>query len=271
MRRYLLALLALTLLSGCGGGGADPSLFAAAVRNTEAAGGAEIVFSMRMEAPGLPQPFEMSGHGVEDASTRRGHFTFESPMTGSMEMVSDDMTMYMRSDLFAAALGGKDWMKIDMKRAMSSFGLDLGASGQFGQSASEQLRMLRAVSGDVSEEGHEQVAGVDTTHYSATVDLRRYPDVMPEDQREAARKGVERLIELSGQSEFPMGVWIDGDQRVRRMTWQQEMRQGSVEVKMDITAEYVRFGVPVDVDVPDDDDVFDATDLVLQQMEQAQP
>jgi hypothetical protein len=224
-----------------------------------------------MEASGLPEPLEMSGNGVEDASKGRGHFTFESPMTGSMEMVSDDMTMYMRSDLFAAALGGKDWMKIDMKRAMSSFGLDLGASGQFGQSASEQLRMLRAVSGDVSEEGHEQVAGVDTTHYSATVDLRRYPDVMPEDQREAARKGVERLIELSGQSEFPMGVWIDGDQRVRRMTWQQSMRQGSVEVKMDITAEYVRFGVPVDVDVPDDDEVFDATDLVLQQMEQAQP
>jgi hypothetical protein len=270
MRRYLLALLALTLLGGCGGG-ADPSLFAAAVRNTEAAGGAEIVFSMRMEAPGLPEPLEMSGNGVEDASKGRGHFTFESPMTGSMEMVSDDMTMYMRSDLFGAALGGKDWMKIDMKRAMSSFGLDLGASGQFGQSASEQLRMLRAVSGDVSEEGHEQVAGVDTTHYSATVDLRRYPDVMPEDQREAARKGVERLIELSGQSEFPMGVWIDGDQRVRRMTWQQSMRQGSVEMKMDITAEYVRFGVPVDVDVPDADDVFDATDLVLQQLEQAQP
>jgi hypothetical protein len=131
--------------------------------------------------------------------------------------------------------------------------------------------MLRAVSGDVSEEGHEQVAGTDTTHYSATVDLRRYPDVMPEEQREAARKGVERLIELTGQSEIPMDVWIDGDERVRRMTWKQSMRQGPVEVKMEITAEYVRFGVPVDIDVPDDGDVFDATDLVLQRLEQAQP
>jgi hypothetical protein len=270
MRRYLLALLALTLLGGCGGA-ADTSLFATAVRNTEAAGGAEIVFSMRMEAPGMSEPLEMSGNGVEDASRRRGHFTFESPMTGSMEVVSDDMTVYMRSDLFAAALGGKDWMKLDLRRARSSFGLDLGSSGQFGQSAAEQLRMLRAVSGDVSEEGHDQVAGTDTTHYSATVDLRRYPDVMPEEQRDAARKGVERLIEMTGQSEFPMGVWIDGDQRVRRMTWQQSMRQGSVEMKMDITAEYVRFGVPVDVEVPDDGDVFDATDMVLQQMEQAQP
>jgi hypothetical protein len=270
MRRYLLALLALTLLGGCGGA-ADTSLFATAVRNTEAAGGAEIVFSMRMEAPGMSEPLEMSGNGVEDASRRRGHFTFESPMTGSMEVVSDDMTVYMRSDLFAAALGGKDWMKLDLRRAMSSFGLDLGSSGQFGQSAAEQLRMLRAVSGDVSEEGHDQVAGTDTTHYSATVDLRRYPDVMPEEQRDAARKGVERLIEMTGQSEIPMDVWIDGDQRVRRMTWNQSIRQGSMEMKMEITAEYVRFGVPVDVQVPDEADVFDATDLVQRQMEQAQP
>jgi hypothetical protein len=270
MRRYLLALLALTLLGGCGGA-ADPSLFATAVRNTEAAGGAEIVFSMWMEAPGMSEPLEMSGNGVEDASKRRGHFTFESPMTGSMEVVSDDMTVYMRSDLFAAALGGKDWMKLDLRRAMSSFGLDLGSSGQFGQSAAEQLRMLRAVSGDVSEEGHDQVAGTDTTHYSATVDLRRYPDVMPEEQRDAARKGVERLIEMTGQSEIPMDVWIDGDQRVRRMTWNQSIRQGSTEMKMEVSAEYVRFGVPVDVQVPDEADVFDATDLVQRQMEQAQP
>ena len=39
MRRYLPALLALTILAGCGSS-TDPSLFATAVRNTEAAGGA---------------------------------------------------------------------------------------------------------------------------------------------------------------------------------------------------------------------------------------
>jgi hypothetical protein len=270
MRRYLLALLALTLLSGCGGA-ADSSLFATAVRNTEAAGGAEVVFTMRMEAPGLPEPLVMNGSGVEDAGKRRGHLTFDMGPMGGMEVVADGLTMYMRSELFGAPLGGKDWIKIDIERAGSSMGLDLGGSGQLGQSASEQLRMLRAVSGDVSEEGREEVAGTETTHYSATVDLRRYPDVVPEDQREEARRGIGRLIELTGQSEIPMDVWIDDDQRVRRMTWKQSMRQGPVEVKMDITAEYVRFGVPVDIDVPDGDDVFDATDLALQQMEQSQP
>ena len=261
MRRSLLALLALTLLSGCGGA-ADSGLLAAAVRNTEAAGGAEVTFSMRMESSALPQPVEMSGSGVEDARNRRSHMTFESPLAGTMEVVSEDLSVYMRSEMFRAALGGKEWMKIDMRRALSSFGLDIGGSGQFGQSASEQLRMLRAVSGDVKDEGQEQVAGTETTHYSATVDMRSYPDVMPEDQREAARKGVERLIELTGESEIPMDVWIDGDERVRRMRWQQSMRQGSMDMKMDITAEYVRFGVPVDIDVPDDDEVFDVGDLV---------
>jgi hypothetical protein len=68
-----------------------------------------------------------------------------------------------------------------------------------------------------------------------------------------------------------MDVWIDGDQRVRRMTWKQSMRQGPVDVKMEITAEYVRFGVPVDIDLPGEADVFDATELALQQMQQAQP
>jgi hypothetical protein len=187
---------------------------------------------------------------VEDASNRRAHLTFDSAAMGTMEVVSDDLTMYVRSDLLGAALGGKEWMKIDMKRAMSSMGLDLGGSGQFGQSASEQLRMLRTVSGDVSEKGHERVAGTETTHYSATVDLRRYPDVMPEDQRDAARQGVERLIELTGQSEFPMDVWIDGDERVRRMTWKQSIRQGPVDMKMDVTAEYVRFGVQMEQPQP---------------------
>jgi hypothetical protein len=36
---------------------------------------------------------------------------------------------------------------------------------------------------------------------------------------------------------------------------------------MTMIMEYVRFGVPVDIDIPDDDDVFDATDLAVQELE----
>jgi hypothetical protein len=288
MRRYLLAsILTAIALSGCGAGtGAESSLLATAVTKTENAGGAEIAFAMRMEVPGLPGPIEMRGSGIQDAGNRRGQMTFDLSSFGSipgmaalcgsgcdMQVVSDDLTMYMRSDLLAPVLGGKEWIKVDLKRVGSSIGLDLGGSGQFGQNPAEQLSMLRAVSGDLREEGREQVAGTPTTRYRATVDLRRYADVVPEAQREATRRGIDRLIEISGESEIPMGVWIDNQNRVRRMTFDQTMKQGDVEVRMAMTIEYVRFGVPVELDIPSDSEVevLDATDLALRQMESAQP
>jgi hypothetical protein len=256
MRRLLLALCALALLSGCGGG-VDASLLATAVRNTEAAGGAEIAMRMEMDMPGMDQPYVVTGSGVEDTKGRRAHFKMESvPGLGELEAVSEGFTMYMRSELFGKAFG-KDWMKLDLERTSKAMGLDLGSMGQMGQGTSEQLRMLGQVSDGVKDEGRETVVGVEATHYSATVDLRKYPG-----------QNVDKLIELTGESEFPMDVWIDDEQRVRRLEWEQTLRQGGVEAHMKAIAEYVRFGVPVDIDIPDADDVFDATDLAINGLNQ---
>jgi predicted small secreted protein len=280
MRRFLLVVLASVTVAGCGAG-VDASLLATAVQNTEEAGGAELVFQMEMEIPGLGEPVVMTGSGVEDAKGRRGQITFDMSALGQipgagalcandgceMEVVSDGLTVYMRSGLFAAGLGGKEWMKLDIERFSSSLGIPAGGMGEGVPSASQQLRMLRSVSGDVTDEGRQTLRGVETTHYSATVDMRRTVDTLPESQRELARKGIERLIEMTGQSEMPFDVWIDDDDRIRRLEFEQTMEQAGVEARMHMTAEYVRFGVPVEIDVPDDDDVFDATDLTLQQLE----
>ena len=51
-------------------------------------------------------------------------------------------------------------------------------------------------------------------------------------------------LELTGQSEIPVDVWVDDDERVRRMHWEQVFRE---------------------------DDVFDATELAVQQLEQDAP
>ena len=253
MRRFLLLpLLLLVPLAGCGGG-VDASLIATAVSNTEDAGGAEIAFQMRMELPGLDQPMILTGTGVEDPKAAQAQITTEMPGMGEMEVIADGLTMYMR----AGMLGDK-WMKIDLEQAGSSLGLDMGGLGQVSQGTAEQLELLRSVSDGVEDEGRETVRGVETTHYSTTVDVSEYPD-------------GEKLIELTGQSEIPVDVWVDDDQRIRRMRWVQVMRQGDVEVRGEMTAEYVRFGVPVDIEVPDGDDVLDATDLAVQQLEQGQP
>ena len=91
-------------------------------------------------------------------------------------------------------------------------------------------------------------------------------EALPEAQRDAARRGMEKVIAMTGQSELPFDVWIDAEDRVRRVEMEITMGQAGVELKAHVTIEYVRFGVRVEIDVPDDDDVFDATDLALQQM-----
>jgi hypothetical protein len=269
MRRILLALCALTLLSGCGGG-VDPSFLATAVTNTEQAGGAELAFRMTMHAPGADQEMVMTGTGVEDALGQQAHLNFNVPQLGEMELIADGFTMYMRMEALEAELG-KEWMKIDLLRAWEELGIEMDSFSQVGQGASEQLGWLRAVSDGVSEHGRQTVVGVEATHYSATVDLRRYPELVPEAEREVARQSVERLIEISGQSEIPIDVWIDDDQRVRRMEWEQVFSSGGTEVRGEMIAEYVRFGVPVDIDVPDEDDVFDATELGVQEIQRDNP
>jgi hypothetical protein len=234
MRRLLLALLALTLLTGCGG--ADSSLFATAVRNTEDAGGAELAFQATIPTP-AGQPVVMTGTGVEDLSEQRARIEMQVPGVGQMELIADRLVMYMHFDAFSGALGGKQWLKVDLEHTYESLGIDVGGLGQVGQGTSEQLKMLGEVSDGVTEVGREQVRGVDTTHYRATVDLGTY-------------------------AEIPIDVWIDDDERIRRIEWEQTVAKGHEPGK--IVAEYVRFGVPVAIDIPDDDEVFDATDLAVQ-------
>lgn len=259
MRRFLPALLAIALLPLSACGGVDASLLATAVHNTEAAGGAELAFQWTYDIPGRP-PVVMTGTGVEDAAKQHARIVAQlppqAPRAGEFEVIADGFVMYMRSDLFADELGGKEWMKLDLGRAYDSLGIEVGTVGQVGQGTAQQLDALAHVSDGVSDEGREPIRGVETTHYSATVDLGKLPG-----------KNIDKLAELSGGSEIPVDIWIDDQERIRRFEWEQSLP--AVEgMKMTMVAEYVRFGVPVNIDAPDEDDVLDATDITVRALQQ---
>jgi hypothetical protein len=279
-RSLVLCLVASLLVAGCGGG-VDAALLATAVQKTQDAGGAELAFQLEMEIPGLAEPVVMTGSGVEDAKRRLGQVEFDmsalAELPGAaalckgdcgMQVVTDGSAVYMQSALFASQLGGKQWMKIDLERVGSAMSLPM-QNGMTSPSASEQLRMLGSISGGVSDEGSEVVRGEQATHYKAEVDLRKTADALPPAQRETARQGIDRLIELTGQSELPVDVWIDSQDRVRRVEVEQSMKQAGVEVSVRMVVEYVRFGVPVEIEVPPAHQVFDATALALQGLSQA--
>jgi hypothetical protein len=162
--------------------------------------------------------------------------------------------------------GGKEWLKLDLSEALSGQGVDLGQLAQVSQSnPTDSLRQLAAVSDELDEVGEEEVGGVPTTHYEASVDLNRYPDVVPEEQRAATEESVANLIELTGTKTIPVEVWVDDEGLVRRLSQSYSYETPDTgEVSQSQTIEFSDFGVEVDVQPPPAKDVFDATDLAAQ-------
>jgi hypothetical protein len=260
--------------AGCGTEDISPDTVANAANATREAGGSRVAMEIAMTTPD-GQDFEFSGAGVMDMAGQRGRLTFDMSQLpggeGEMEQVFDRYVLWMRAPAFEQGLPeGKEWVKIDMQRAWDELGIDMSQMPQAGNDPSKMLEYLRA-SGDVEDEGEEKVRGVAATHYSATTDLREYPELVPESERDAARETVERLIDLGGAAEFPVDVWIDDRDLIRRMRVELPMEiAGAGKLEMAIDYELYDFGIPVDVAPPPEGEVADITELAAEAARQQQ-
>jgi hypothetical protein len=118
----------------------------------------------------------------------------------------------------------------------------------------------------VEKVGTEDVQGVETTHYRATVELSRLPEQVKPSERAAARRAVKRLIKLTGKDTQETEVWIDDRDYVRRTQLEFSMKGPDGEqVNSDITLEYRDFGKRVSIEVPADSESVDATDLATRE------
>src|SRR3954447_21790024 len=171
----LLAAAALGV-SACGGsdnGGLDPVARAAdATRN---AGSALVKFRATVDAAGRHIP--MTGEGVtstrDDATAR---ITMAFTVAGKQQTLNEvmrDGKIYMGGGPFANKLPfGKKWMAIDLQKLAEKHGMDMSQLDQGGGNATKTLDYLRGA-GDVKKIGPESVLGVPSTHYHATIDLKK--------------------------------------------------------------------------------------------------
>ncbi len=124
------------------------------------------------------------------------------------------------------------------------------------------MQMLKAVSGEVEKVGDEDVRGVSTTHYRATIDFDKYPLAVPAANRAAVRKSIDSLIKLTGTRTVPVDVWVDGDAVVRRFAQTTRMNvPGAGRMQMKQTIELYDFGTKVDVQAPPAREVQDLSEL----------
>jgi hypothetical protein len=265
MRRLLGVLLICALTPVAAGCGAEDSVknavdpVAQAATKTVNAGSVQVAMSGKVSAAGQEIPLE--GEGVFDLKGKRGQLTMTTSVPGQgdvrIEEIVDGLVLYMRSDALARALpAGKKWLKIDLAAAGRQSGLDIGALQQLGGSGDPtQFLSYLAKAGDVRKVGSEDVSGTPTTHYHATIDFDKLAG-----SAGAATDSVRQLQKLTGLKSLPTDIWIDGNQRVRRQTVAIST-QRPVPIRFDLTIDFERFGVPVDVHAPAAAETADAADV----------
>jgi hypothetical protein len=250
--------LAVALLPGCGED-ADPlELVSTAGAETADDGVARVTSTTELSLGGASITLE--SRGLVDFDHHRASLTTKLPSGGGdTEVVVDGTTMYPRG----AGVGGElglltPWVSIDLGRMGGLTGTDLAQLG----SSNEPTSGLELLTGaeEVEEVGHEEVRGAATTHYRATVDLRKAVEeagaVTDPDQ-------FEKFAELLGDGRVDVDVWLDAEDRVRRMRYEQPM-PGDEAASATVTVELADFGTDERIEVPPPTDVTDVTERILQ-------
>src|SRR5262249_19206538 len=176
---------------------------------------------------------------------------------GRLTMVEDGLVMYMTGDAVARRLpAGKRWVRVDLSKAAGALGLDLSSMTGGQSDPRTSLEQLKDA-GNVVEVGSETVDGVDTTRYSALVDMGKGLGKLHGAQREAMEAVVDRL-EAAGGRYVPTDVWVDGDGYLRRfrMAMSNFLGTGS---SFTLTMKLFGFGSPVSIGLPPTREVADLT------------
>jgi hypothetical protein len=155
---------------------------------------------------------------------------------------------------------GVRWLKIDYEEVDEESDLDFSGINQMSEvSPDAMLRFLRTVA-DARETGRRTMDGVATTRYTATVDIRDYPDTVEPERREAAQRTVEVLTKAWGSPTHRVNVWIDDDGLIRREEMTYSFTDGGEKLRARALLDFLDVGRPHEIAFPDDDEVIDVSD-----------
>ena len=265
MRTRVVPLVLLPVLAlpatACGADDADPlELVVAAAAGTVDDGVARMVSTTEVRAGSRRTSVALEG--VVDFEGDRASLTTQLPQErGGLEVVADGTTVYFRSAEVAAQYElTTPWASIDFERMGQATGTALGQLRSSGEAAAG-LELLGGAE-EVEELGHEEVAGTEAVRYRATVDLRK---AVQQAGAITDRARFEQFIDRLGDEDVDVDVWLDADDRVRRLRYRQPGPRQDLSVT--VTVDLSDFGADERVEVPRDEEATDLTDRVLREAE----
>lgn len=291
IRHVVLALAGMLTLAAAGCGGSQPqapvrtlaSLEGVADRSTKA-DTARFEMLMRMTLPGVEDELELSASGAFDRLVNRAQLSIDmsgfvqllgaafggagadlgDPADWKLEAVQDKTVVYLKLPAVAKDKlpAGKSWIRADAAQ-LGKAGAGLGDLGSVaGGDPRDVLEILKAAAGDLEPLGREDVRGVSTSRYRASLDLAKLTELAV--PKEAAGFGnIDQLLEQTGLSTVPLEVWVDDDDLVRRMDISLAAtapgNQG--EMKLSLRIELYDYGTPLFIELPPAGEVADLAAL----------
>jgi hypothetical protein len=257
----IVAVVALLVVPGIlNRGGQNP--IAAAAEATSNSPGVRISFSAGFQGP---VQMNMSGSGLLNGDTNRASIHLGTSGTGTsgvpaftIDEVVADGDLYIKSPQLGQALGSSGtWMLIKSEALGNLLQGSGGAGAGMAASPTSQLDALKDASDQVTEVGPDQIDGLRTTHYTATIDTGKLADTLKSQVSGDFGDLIEKAVDqVSNQT---VDVWIDGQGLVRRETSSASMGGlGNFTMTMDFSD----YGIHPNIEVPPQSDVFDATSLL---------
>jgi len=242
------AVLAPALVLANGGGGLSLTGVARAATKTQDAGTAKFTVNVRQDGGSAQASAQLTG--AIDFRVPRATMTF-SAADGQVagQMILDGTTWYVKLPS-AAMLGlsqGKRWLKVDIASAGGNAQQFLAMLKLFDPA---RLFGLLRNAGSFSTVGQESVAGVDTTHYRGSVEVRKL----------AAAIGAPAAADRHPDATFSADAWVDKDGYLRKLAFAFPAMEDEPGAGVDV--ELSDFGAAVEVTPPPADQVQDLTALL---------
>lgn len=258
--------------TGAGGGDPELALIANSADAITDAGSYRAEFSMSAEVAGIAGgAFSMEGEGEFDERQPAGRVTMRVAGAGEqleMQVLFVETVFYINMGTLGEQIGTPTpWVSFDLASVPGMAELLGGGMGT--TDPTQFLEYLRGAGG-AEVVGPEQVRGVATTHYRATVDLEDAIRSAPENQRDALRQAMASFgtgTDLDA-FEFPVEVWIDDEGLPRRTRMAFDLggvgHGGEIPAgaNMSFTMETFDFGTAVDIQPPPADQVTDMSNLI---------
>jgi hypothetical protein len=210
---------------------------------------------------------DLHGAGAYDADRKRLQIGFDVPYPtgGSMRMdvitdTSDGAVVYARFPLAPSLPSGKTWMKVDVEKLAKGSGLDLTQLLQANQGSPAPVLDALVKTNESTKVGRETIDGVATTHYRSAVDPR---EAALSQFRGDARKQLEQALQTTHVASIPVDAWVGDDGLVRRLRLElpSDVTGRSTGGTITFTEELSGYGDDVDVELPDESEVFDFSSI----------